>query len=261
MRTSVILGALLAAALLRAGPEYPNRGPDIYDVKADGFALIQTARQQARAGNKRVLLDFGANWCPWCHALHRLFTTDDRVRDRLAADYVVVMIDVNQRHGTARNAAVNEKYGNPVKEGLPVLVVLDDDGHRLVTQETGALEQGGGSRGARPGESARLSSEMGAPARPVIFKLVSGARRPPPTGRLQVAGQFVIARRRADARHRSNRSLRQAQGPEQCRGTGSPSSFAPFDRLRASDDRRPALRAFRRRSSRAMADRRDDKAN
>ena len=54
------------------------------------------------------------------------------------------MIDVNQRHGTARNAAVNEKYGNPLKEGLPVLVVLDADGHRLVTQETGALEQGGG---------------------------------------------------------------------------------------------------------------------
>ena len=52
MRTSVILGALLAAALLRAGPEYPNRGPDIYDVKADGFALIQTARQQARPETK-----------------------------------------------------------------------------------------------------------------------------------------------------------------------------------------------------------------
>lgn len=139
-----MLAALLAAALLQAAPEYPNRGPDIYDVKADGFALIQTALQEAKAGNKRVLLDFGANWCPWCHALHRLFTTDDRVRGRLAADYVVVMIDVNQRHGAARNAAVNAQYGNPIKAGLPVLVVLDDDGHRLVTQETGALEQGGG---------------------------------------------------------------------------------------------------------------------
>jgi uncharacterized protein YyaL (SSP411 family) len=25
---------------------------------------------------KRVLLQFGANWCPWCHKLHSLFDTD-----------------------------------------------------------------------------------------------------------------------------------------------------------------------------------------
>ena len=138
---------LLTAAPLRAAPEYPNRGPDIYDPKADGFVLIDAALRQAAAGHQRVLLDFGANWCPWCHALHRLFTTDPEVGRRLAADYVVVMIDVNQRHGPARNAAVNEKYGNPIKEGLPVLVVLDADGHPLVTQETGALEKSG------PGEA------------------------------------------------------------------------------------------------------------
>ncbi len=143
MRTTFVFAALLAAVVLRSEPEYPNRGPDIYDPRADGSGLIDAALRQAAAGHKRVLLDFGANWCPWCHALHRLFTTDAEVRRRLAADYVVVMIDVNKRHGPARNAAVNEKYGNPIKEGLPVLVVLDADGRQLVTQETGALEKAG----------------------------------------------------------------------------------------------------------------------
>jgi thiol:disulfide interchange protein len=150
MRTTFVLAALLAALTLHAAPEYPNRGPDIYDSRADGSLLIDTALRQASAAHKRVLLDFGANWCSWCHALHRLFTTDAEVRRRLAADYVVVMIDVNQRHGPARNAAVNEKYGNPIKEGLPVLVVLDPDGRQLVTQETGALEQAGAGEAHDP---------------------------------------------------------------------------------------------------------------
>jgi thiol:disulfide interchange protein len=143
MRLRVIVWALLAATALRAAPEYPARGPDIYDPQADGFVLIDAALRQAKSAHRRVLLDFGANWCPWCHRLHRLFAQNDAIRRELAAGYVVVMIDVNQRKGPARNAAVNEKYGNPIREGLPVLVVLDETGRSLVTQETGAWEEGG----------------------------------------------------------------------------------------------------------------------
>lgn len=142
--------ALLCALCCCAGaatatPEYPLEGPDIYDTKADGFALIDAALKQAKAENKNVLLDFGANWCPWCHRLHTLFTTDKSVAAVLAHDYVVVMIDVNMKHIPAkRNYDVNLKYDNPIHEGLPVLVVLDADGNKLVTQETGALEEGKG---------------------------------------------------------------------------------------------------------------------
>ncbi|HUL53559.1 MAG TPA: thioredoxin family protein [Opitutaceae bacterium] len=143
MRLHVISWALLAATALPAAPEYPARGPDIYDPRADGFGLIDAALTQAQREHKRVLLDFGANWCPWCHRLDELFTSDEAVRHQLATGYVLVMIDVNRRHGPARNAAVNEKYGNPIRMGLPVLVVLDEAGRPLVTQETGAWEKGG----------------------------------------------------------------------------------------------------------------------
>ena len=145
MRLIILALTVVAPAMLAAAPEYPARGPDIYDVAADGSALIHAAQEQARAGHRRVLLDFGANWCPWCHALHRLFTTDEPVRRVLADRYIVVMIDVNRRHGVARNAAVNAQFGDPVRFGLPVLVVIDADGHPLVTQETGALEKGDGT--------------------------------------------------------------------------------------------------------------------
>jgi len=54
-----------------------------------------------------------------------------------------VLIDSNWRNGTKRNEDLNLRYGNPLKEGLPVLVVLDTAGQQLTTQETGALEDGG----------------------------------------------------------------------------------------------------------------------
>lgn len=133
---------LLAALTLRAAPEYPAQGPDIYDPTANGEHDIAAALKQAKTEQKHVLLDFGANWCPWCRKLHHTFQTAPEVRDQLARDFVLVYIDVNMRHGVKRNSDVNLRYGNPIHEGLPVLVVLDADGQQLVTQETGALEDG-----------------------------------------------------------------------------------------------------------------------
>jgi thiol:disulfide interchange protein len=152
--------------LLRAAPEYPARGPDIYDPQADGFALINAALRQAKTEDKRVLLDFGANWCPWCHRLHQIFTTDDAVRGKLGTSYVLVMIDVNQRKGTARNATVNDRYDNPIKQGLPVLVVLDGEGRPLVTQETGAFEKGGEVEADDPAKVLAFLEQWAPPARP-----------------------------------------------------------------------------------------------
>jgi hypothetical protein len=53
--------ALLPAAGLRAEPEYPKMGPDIYDIHADGSADIAAALTRAGSDHKRVLLVFGAN--------------------------------------------------------------------------------------------------------------------------------------------------------------------------------------------------------
>jgi len=160
---SAALLLILSAAALRAAPEYPNRGPDIYDPAADGTALITAALRQARAEHKRVLLDFGANWCPWCHALHRAFTASPGVARFLGEHYVVVMIDVNKRHGFARNAAVNDKYGNPIRLGLPVLVVLDAAGRPIVTQDTGALEKGDGTEADDPAKVLAMLQKWAGP--------------------------------------------------------------------------------------------------
>ena len=76
------------------------------------------------------------------------------------------MIDVNKRHGPARNAAVNDQYGNPVRLGLPVLVVLDADGRPLATQDTGALEKGDGTVAHDPAKVLAFLAHWAPPARP-----------------------------------------------------------------------------------------------
>ena len=124
-------------------------GPDIYDVRADGSAQIASALARASAEHKRVIVDFGANWCIWCRRLHATFEGDPGVAGALRRGFVVVMVDVNTRRGERRNAGVVERYGNPTAHGIPVLVVLDADGRRLATQDTGAFEEGGGHSPAK----------------------------------------------------------------------------------------------------------------
>lgn len=148
-RLILLLAALaLASAFIplfpsrAAAAEYPAMGADIYDTKADGTQLIADALKRAEAGQKHVLLVFGANWCVWCHRLHATFKSDRALARVLAEKFEVVMIDLNTRNGTARNAAVDARYGTPSQHGLPVLAVLDAKGKQLTTQETGALETG-----------------------------------------------------------------------------------------------------------------------
>ena len=102
----------------------------IYDETADASQQISDALSVAKKENKRVLLQFGANWCVWCHVLHHLFETNKAVHHEIQSGYIVVLIDVNNDH----NASTVEKYGNPTRFGLPVIVVLDSDGKQLVTQ-------------------------------------------------------------------------------------------------------------------------------
>ena len=112
--------------------------PNIYDTTANGSNQISEALVAAAKEHKRVLLQFGANWCGWCHLLHKLFETDQDIAKELQENYEVVMIDVTAGH----NKSVDDKYGNPTRYGLPVVVILDSDGKQLTTKNTTELEEG-----------------------------------------------------------------------------------------------------------------------
>jgi thioredoxin-related protein len=107
--------------------------PAIYDEKADGAKQIADALAVAKKENKRVLLQFGANWCGWCHKLHKLCQTDPDIAAKLKDSFNVVWVDVNKGH----NGDINKKYGNPAGLGLPAIVILDADGNRVRIREVG----------------------------------------------------------------------------------------------------------------------------
>ena len=142
MRFSTVFAFLLlpVIASFAAPPEYRSMGADIFDPKTTAEELIDRAVQQATRENKRILLLFGANWCPWCRRLHAALTKDPAVQARLREKFVLTYIDANTRHDKKRNAAVLEKFGNPTLQyGLPVFVILDRDGRQIGTRETASL--------------------------------------------------------------------------------------------------------------------------
>ncbi len=127
-----MLGALvLTGACTAANTE---RTP-IYDESADARTLIDEALQRASADNKRVLIQWGGNWCGWCYKLHDLFQNDADIAQALASEYEVVMVDSNKNEALARSLGTRF-------EGVPYLTILDADGKKLTDQETGALEEG-----------------------------------------------------------------------------------------------------------------------
>ena len=65
----------------RAAQEKPAK-PSVYDEKADARADLKAALARAQKENKRVLVQWGANWCGWCIKLHDVFKSDKEIADR-----------------------------------------------------------------------------------------------------------------------------------------------------------------------------------
>src|ERR1051326_2767886 len=99
MPSSIFLCSLLLLAvprLLHADSVPKNSRPNIYDEAADGSKQVATALQTAKKEKKHVLLQFGANWCGWCHKLHQLCESDKGIGGKLKNDFVVVMVELKK---------------------------------------------------------------------------------------------------------------------------------------------------------------------
>src|SRR5579862_3386495 len=134
----ILFAFIGAASSLWADDATKTSPSNIYDESANGDKQVADAVVIAQREHKRILLEFGANWCGWCRKLHTLFETDKSVREELRADYLVVLIDVNKEH----NKDLVVKYGAETGYGLPFLVVLDGDGAHLITKHSDDFEEG-----------------------------------------------------------------------------------------------------------------------
>ncbi len=109
---------------------------DIYPDPGQARADIATALKQAERTHKRVLLDFGGNWCGDCIVLD-MYLHSARNQSLLNANFVLVHINVGQLD---ENLDIAERYGVPVPHGVPEVAVLSEAGKLLYSTKDKALE-------------------------------------------------------------------------------------------------------------------------
>jgi len=126
----------LAALLIVTAALAPSAGPDIYPDPSQAKADIAAALKTAAATHRRVVLDFGGNWCGDCRVLD-IYLHDGKNKPLVDANFVVVDINVGRFDA---NLDLAEKYQIPLHRGVPALAVLDEHGKLLYSQKNGEFE-------------------------------------------------------------------------------------------------------------------------
>jgi thiol:disulfide interchange protein len=128
----LVLAALLSLAAATANSADRAIYPDPGQARADLAAALKTAATTHR----RILLDFGGNWCGDCQVLD-IYFHDARNKPILDANFVLV--DINIGHMDV-NLDIAEQFGVPIRRGVPALAVLSERGVLLYSQKNGEFE-------------------------------------------------------------------------------------------------------------------------
>ena len=105
-RHLALLLILAAPAALRAQYSAPFKvNPHLYSETANAASDIAAATAQARREHKRILLDFGGNWCGDCQILDMYYHQSPNAQ-LLAQYFVVVHVDIGH---IDKNLAIAQK--------------------------------------------------------------------------------------------------------------------------------------------------------
>ena len=127
-----------ALFILSLGLSLAAPAAKLYPEPASASADISAAVEQARHEGKRVLVDFGGDWCTDCKVLDvNMRKPENAVL--LAQRFVVVHVNVGER-GITTNFDVAQRYGIPLGKGVPALAVLDSNGRVVYAQTAGEFE-------------------------------------------------------------------------------------------------------------------------
>ncbi len=139
-RTTVLI---LAVALGIAVPSISHSqaglfkaNPHLYPDNPNASTDIAAAIVRARRENKRILLDFGGNWCGDCQVLDIYYHQSPNA-ELLEKHFIVVHVNIGHMD---QNVAVAERYNVPIKRGVPALAVLDSHGKLLYSEREKEFE-------------------------------------------------------------------------------------------------------------------------
>jgi thioredoxin 1 len=133
--TSAILNFLWVALAFSAVPALCAERA-LYPAPAQAKVDLAAALDASAATHKRVILDFGGNWCPDCHVLD-LYFHDSANGPILEANYILVHVNIGRMD---ENLDIAERYQIPLRKGVPALAVLGERGELLYSQRTGEFE-------------------------------------------------------------------------------------------------------------------------
>ena len=127
---------VLAAVLALSAGTARSAGRDIYPAPAQAKADLAAALKIAATTHKRILLDFGGNWCPDCQVLD-IYFHDPANRSILEAKFVLVHVNIGHMDA---NLDIARQYEVPLQRGVPALAVLRENGKLLYSQKGGEFE-------------------------------------------------------------------------------------------------------------------------
>jgi thiol:disulfide interchange protein len=113
----IVLASAWIYLMIAAGSQARSAQPDIYPAPEQASADIAAALKSAATSHKRVILDFGGNWCTDCHVLD-LYFHDAANRPLLTANYVLVHVNIGRMDA---NVDVAARYQIPLTKGVPAV--------------------------------------------------------------------------------------------------------------------------------------------
>ncbi|HEX3891340.1 MAG TPA: thioredoxin family protein [Terracidiphilus sp.] len=134
MKTLRIL--IIAAGLVLTAGAASSAGREIYPDASQAHADLAAALKTAAASHKRVLIDFGGNWCGDCQVLDIYFHNEAN-RPILESNFVLVHVNIGHMD---ENVDIAQRYNVPLAKGVPALAVLSENGKLLYSQRGGEFE-------------------------------------------------------------------------------------------------------------------------
>jgi thioredoxin 1 len=126
------IAAVLAVGAIAAHSANREIYPAPDQAKAELAAALKTAAQS----HKRVLIDFGGNWCGDCQVLDLYFHNPQNL-PILDSNFVLVHVNIGHMD---TNLDIASQYQVPLDRGVPALAVLSDKGKLLYSQKAGEFE-------------------------------------------------------------------------------------------------------------------------
>lgn len=126
--TRCVLLGLASLALAGGAWAQHDSSAAHYPLDADASAVIDAALAQARDEDKQALIVFGADWCHDSRGLAETLDHNERLSTLIAEHYVLVRVDVGQRH---RNQDQLQRFGLEGTFGTPTLVIAEGEGQAV----------------------------------------------------------------------------------------------------------------------------------